>query len=224
MTVGTLYINGMDRTPVSEWDAKWAIRTDGVGQLTVTIQDRTNDPTLEYGRERELISYEVGGVQQFDGEIVQSRLDLPVGMPWRRWTITATDWNTIFDLRLVGCPTGYTWVTNDGGKSYIAVDINAPNAGDDTATIVNWFDAYCRTSDNRTFDTGSFVGNYIANNVINDPYTGQPRIQPQLTTLRSAVDMLRAYGDRPIFCWIGPPLLRGGSPRVHWTVFPEVEP
>lgn len=224
MTVGTLWVNDVDRTPLSEWSLSFETRSDGVGQMTVVIQDRTNDPILEYGRNREIITYEVGGRVRWQGEIVQSKLDLPVGMPWRRWTLTCTDWNTLLDTRLVGCPNGQSWVSEDGGITYTAIDPNAPNGGEDQATIGQWFSAYVRTPDGRAFDTITYVGNFIANEILNDPYSGQPRVQPQNATLRAALDMMRAYGDRPIFYWISAPATRTSVPFVHWSVFPPVIP
>src|SRR4029077_18579587 len=104
---------------------------------------------------RDLVQIQVGGLNLFHGEITRSRLDLPAGFPWRRWAISASDFNTIMDLRLVGAADGDTWETIDGGLSYAAIDPNAHALSHDAATVAALFNAYVRKPqpDGGAFDT-----------------------------------------------------------------------
>jgi hypothetical protein len=130
MSTAHFSVNGIEATDVMEWDATWEERLDGVGQASVTIQDRSAGSSTQYGAMtrvtdgtpvritrgwRDVLKIWVPGTNLFWGEIGHSTLDLPVGFPWRRWHATASDFNTVFDLRMVGVPDGGDWETIDGG-------------------------------------------------------------------------------------------------------------
>jgi hypothetical protein len=242
-------INGFELTPpvatsdkAAQWDLDFEERIDGVGQAHVTIQDRLNDPLREFGASntvpgseppqhtgglwtvgwRDILQLKTtaGDINLFAGEILQSNLSLPAGFPWRRWKLTATDWNSLLDQRLVGAPQGSTWETIDGGVTYQVVDPNAKGLSTDVDTLQNLFDVYVRKPvyphtypDGGTFDTSSFVRSWIPSDVMTDPATGESRLQWTNTTLRSALDEMRGLASFPLFCWIDP------DDAVHWMAF-----
>jgi hypothetical protein len=221
MTTGfQLLINGVDRTPDSEWDATWEQRLDGVGHASITIQDRII--AEDYGRVRDLLVMRANGVNVFSGEITDSRNELPPGRPWPRWKITASDWNTVFDLRLVGAPDGSTWGSIDGGQTHGAIDPAAHSAYHDGWSIDNLFNGggaesapgYARLPDGTRFDTSQpNRTNYLPRSVFIDPATNEYRMHWTNTTLRSAVDEIRGLAPFPIYCWIDP------DHKVHWQAF-----
>ena len=213
-TDAQLTINYIDVTPVAEWDATWEERADGSpGQMTVTLQDRGNINT--YGA-RERITLKILGAIAFDGEIVSAQLDLPPGVPWRRWKITATDWNTVLDLRLVNVPAGYMWTSVDGGKTFLNVDPNAQVAGNDKLTVRDFMAYYATQPDGTPFNANTFVFSYIPNGIIYNSL-GQPNWEPNLReTLKSAFDGLRGLASIPIYFWIDP------DSRLHWVALPDL--
>jgi hypothetical protein len=214
-----LYIDGAQVTSDAQWDATWEERTDGVGSASVTVQDRNNDPTLLYGwtsRQRMTMKTSASAPLPdwvlWDGETIDPDLDLPVGMPWRRWRISGTDWNTIPDLRAVGVPTGDVWLSTDGGATFQPVDPSAVVADNDQDTVRDWFDAYARRPDGSAFGTDTYVNRYI-----NTLWTGagDPLLEPLHTTLRGALSSMAGLAGFPIFCWIDP------DGEVHWQAFPS---
>jgi hypothetical protein len=234
MTAASLLVNGVDvgilGTGAAQWDATWEERVDGVGNASVTIQDRDNLPNLEYGRGfevteldgsvtigwRDLIQIKVGSLNLFHGEITKSNLDLPAGFPFRRWKVTANDFNSVMDMRLVGAPDGYTWETIDGGETYTPIDPDAHGLSSDADTVAALFDAYARKplDDAGAFDTSTFVHDWIPASIMVDPNTGESRLRWTNTTLRSALDEMRALAGFPLFCWIDP------DDAVHWMALP----
>jgi hypothetical protein len=50
MTSAHFSVNGIEATDVMEWDATWEERLDGVGQASVTIQDRSAGSRPSTGR------------------------------------------------------------------------------------------------------------------------------------------------------------------------------
>ena len=206
----------VDVTGDSEWSMNWEERTDGSpGQFSAVIQDRTN--TALYGvtqRDHVNLALSPSGFVLYDGEIVNSKLDLPVGMPWGRWNLSGSDWNTIPDLRLVGTPSGTNWVSIDGGLTFQAVDGSAHNASDDAVTIANLFSAYVAVP-YFVLDTSTYVGKYIPNSILNNPHSGDPQFEWTHVPLRSALDDMRSIGSQPIFLWIDP------DGAVHWQVFQD---
>jgi hypothetical protein len=209
-----LTINGTDVTGDSEWSMSWEERTDGSpGQFSAVIQDRSN--SMLFGVvQRDHVKLALGsGFVLYDGEIVNSKLDLPVGMPWGRWNLSGSDWNTIPDLRLVGVPNGETWVTYDGGLTVQNVDPNAQSGGTDAGTVAYLFDHYVRRpSDGAAFDTSVYVGTYIPDGILG----GNGQINWSHSQLRGAFDDVRSVGNFPIFMWIDP------AGYVHWQVFQDV--
>src|ERR1051325_4789619 len=188
-------INGEELTPpvatvdkAAQWDLSWEERIDGVGQASVTIQDRNNDPIREFGASNTLPgtdpptptggSVTVGwrdilklqttdfGINLFHGEVLQSNLDLKVAFPWRRWKLTAADFNSLLDQRLVGAADGFTWETIDGGVTYQPIDPDAEGLSTDAATLQHLFDVYLRTPypDLAALDTTTYVHNWIPTN------------------------------------------------------------
>jgi hypothetical protein len=229
MTLFQLLINGADATPISQWDATWEERVDGVGSASVTIQDRDNDPDLEYGRGyditaggntsvgwRDLLTLKVNGTNVFHGEVTKATLDLPAGFPWRRWKLSASDYNSIMDMRLVGVPDGTDWETIDGGETYEAVDLDAKGLSRDGDTVQALFAAYARTPlpEDNLLGTSTFVHNWIPESIMIDPNTGESRLSWTHSTLRSALDEIRSLAGFPIFCWIDP------DDEVHWVALP----
>jgi hypothetical protein len=232
MTTAHFSVNGIEATDVMEWDATWEERLDGVGQASVTIQDRSAGSSTQYGAMtrvtdgtpvritrgwRDVLKIWVGGTNLFWGEIGHSTLDLPVGFPWRRWHATASDFNTVFDLRMVGVPDGGDWETIDGGKTHQPIDPDAHGLSRDGPTVAALFDAYVElprlipaVESYVVPDTTTFVRSWIPSSVMIDPHTGKSRLQWSHTTLRSALDEMRGLAPFPIFYWIDPDL------RVHW--------
>lgn len=211
-----------DITGDDEWSVKWGERVDGVSQSTATIQDRTNDPTLEYGRVRQTYGVKVGSDFVFRGEIVGSGLELPAGFPWRRWGISATDWNTILDLRLIGVPTGSSWHIPPGyappapgdiptAPQPVTFDVDAYTSSTDVATLQHWLNAYAGAMG---VDTVTFVNNYISSGLV-DPVSGEGTIQPFHAALRSPIDQMRAMAPFPVFIWIDCNL------ALHWVHLPD---
>ena len=217
-----LTINGVDVTRPSEWSMTWEERTDGSpGQFTAVIQDRTNSAL--YGVvQRDHVNLALGsGFQLYDGEIVNSKLDLPVGMPWGRWNLGGSDWNTIPDLRLVGVPSGGTWLTTDGGLTFQNVDPLAQCGTSDSATVVALFHNYVRRPyDSAEFDTATYVNTYISatSGILFDTGSGAYHLDwnGSHVQLRGALDDVRSLGSFPIFFWIDP------AGYVHWQVFQDV--
>jgi hypothetical protein len=217
-----LTINGVDVTGPSEWSMTWEERTDGSpGQFSAVVQDRTNSAL--YGVvQRDHVNLALGsGFQLYDGEIVNSKLDLPVGMPWGRWNLGGSDWNTIPDLRLVGVPSGGMWVTLDGGLTFQNVDPLAQCGTSDSATVVAIFHNYVRRPyDSAEFDTSSFLGTYISptSGILFDTGTGAYHLDwnGSHVQLRGALDDVRSLGSFPIFFWVDP------AGFVHWQVFQDV--
>jgi hypothetical protein len=211
-----LLINGDDRTPDAEWDATWEERVDGVGMANVTIQDRTNDPAVIYGLKRDVIQMLVDGVTVFHGEITRSRVDLPPGRPWRRWKITASDFNSILDLRLVGAADGYSWGTIDGGQTYRAIDPEASGFHSDRSTFQHLFTHYVRKpigAGGGEFQISTFVFNYIPARLMYDRATNTSHLFWTNTTVRSAIDEMRSLAGFPIYYWIDP------TDHAHWVAF-----
>ena len=164
-----LTVNGADVTGPTEWSMTWEERTDGSpGQFSAVVQNRSpSDYTFGLAR-RDHVNLALGGsgFQLYDGEIVNSKLDLPVGHIGR-WNLGGSDWNTIPDLRLVGVPTGETWVTYDGGLTVQNVDPFAQSGGTDAGTVAYLFDHYVRRpSDGGAFDTSTYVGTYVPDGIL----------------------------------------------------------
>jgi len=242
-----VFVNDFELTPpvatsdkAAQWDIDWEERIDGVGQAHGTIQDRLNDPIREFGASNTVPGSEPptptggsvtvgwrdilrlvttsGGITLFQGEVMQSQLGLPAGFPWRRWKLSATDFNSLLDTRLVGAADGFTWVTIDGGQTYTPIDPDAHGLSTDSATVQHLFDVYVQKPpypSAGTFGTSTFVHDWISSSVMIDPVTGESRLQWTNTTLRSALDEMRALGGFPIFCWIDP------DDEVHWMAFQD---
>ena len=218
-----LTINGVDLTPDTEWAMTWEERTDGSpGQFSATIQDRANSLQLGVAqRDHVRLTLQPSGFILYDGEIVNSTLDLPVGMPWGRWKISGSDWNTIPDLRLVGTPAGWLWFSYDGGLTFQTIDPHAQCGTSDASTVASLFANYVRRPyDGALFDTTAYVGTYISDTseILFDDRTGVYHLDwtNSHTPLRSALDDVRSLGSRPIFVWIDP------AGYVHWQAFQDV--
>jgi hypothetical protein len=236
----TLTINfgdntALDITAASQWGGTWEERIDGVGMASFTVQDRdpastivfglgkdleTTDfgkPFLSVGR-RDILRMTIPGLNLFWGEVTQSVLALPVGFPWRRWALSATDFNADLDLRLVGVPDGLTWETIDGGQTHTAIDPNAVGLASDGATITALFDHYVvhpRNIMTEAFDATTFVHDWIPSTSLIDPITGQSRLLWTNNTMRGAIDELRGLAGFPVFLWIDP------DGAVHYEAFAD---
>jgi TP901 family phage tail tape measure protein len=154
----------------------------------------------------------------YTGEITRSRLDLPPGRPWRRWKLSASDLNTVMDLRLVGAPDGYSWTTIDGGRTHTPYRPFAHAIHSDRTTVQTCSPT-TPTSRRRSraggglFQISFFVFNWIPLRVMYDRATGvEP---PALDERHPPLGAQRDGGARrfPIFCWIDP------SGYVHWEAF-----
>lgn len=231
----TLTINGTDVTGPSEWEATWEERIDGVGQANLTVQDRDPSSAIEYGRGtnfsftefgvtvpsqgwRDIVKISIPGLTLYQGEIVDAELDLPVGHPWRRWALSASDFNTIMDLRLVGVPDGLTWETIDGGQTHTAIDPNAVGLATDGATMQALFANYVELPlfvGPTTIGTSTYVHDWIPTSTLIDPITGLSRLLWTNNTVRGAKDELSSLAGFPIFGWIDPDL------EFHWEVFKD---
>ena len=222
-TSAALYVNGADVTAHSEWDCTWEERADGSpGTLTATIQDRLNSAV--YGvAARDHVRLQLGtGWILFDGEVTGSALDLPVGMPWGRWRITASDWNTVPDLRLVGVPDGRTWVSDDYGVTYQDVDPWAGSLNGDSDTVRALYLNYARSPGSVVLGTGSYafgttayVGTYIAGGLLDSTGSNPLLTWPTHTTMRNALDDVRTLAPVAVHHWIDP------DGQVHWQAFPD---
>lgn len=209
-----LVIAGVDVTGLGEWDFTWEERADGTpGQATGTVQDRTTiGPTIEYGRKRDRVQAFLSGAPIFDGEITTSQFDLSPGVSWRRWKFTATDWNTVFDLRLVG--EQLSWISYDGGMTYQEVDTYANSSGPSDASIVRTLvGRYAALPNGQTFDVSPYVYQYMTETQVLDPTTGIGHLNwsNSNSTLKSALNELKSLGMVIISCWIDPSL------KVHWV-------
>ena len=240
----TLTVNGVDVTGPSQWDAMWEERIDGVGQATVTIQDRDPSSTTLYGFGnnttitedghtvnstgwRDLLNLSIPGLNLYWGEVTNSDLALPPGKRFRQWALSVSDFNTVMDLRLVGSPDGGggggtgVWQTIDGGLTHTQVDPNAVGLSTDGGTVTALFGVYAApppfpvTSLPASFDASTFVHNWIPTSSLIDPITGQSRLLWTNNTLRGAIDELRGLAGFPVFCWIDPDL------AVHYEAFAD---
>jgi hypothetical protein len=158
------------------------------------------------------------GANVFDGEITSARLVLPVGMPWRRWIITAADYNGILDEHYLGVPVGSSWVSNDGGATYVTVDagVAACFTYPDDAKIIHWLVNTVQRPDGSTFDSTTYVNSLIPASVLQDPVTNESHLSdPQGATYRSVINEVRGLAGFPIFAWFDP------DGYYHWTVFPD---
>ena len=220
-----LLINGVDVTGDSEWSMTWEERADGSpGQFSAVVQDRANSMLFGVTQRDHVNLALTSGFQLFDGEIVNSKLDLPVGMPWGRWNLQGTDWNTVPDLRLVGVPSGGIWQSIDGGLTFQNVDPSAYCAPSDSATIAALFEAYVRkpgmgwptpTGPTR-FNTSTFVGSYVSGAALINPHTGEPVLAWSHVQLRSALDDMRSLASAPVYFWIDP------AGFVHWKTHDDM--
>lgn len=260
MAYSDLYLNGErmpgpgDSAPSGtwEWEATWEERIDGVGQASVIIQDRDTASGQEFGRGitseltappsgfsgvakgwRDILRITDGAAGTcFWGEVTNSKLDLPVGFPWRRWVLTASDFNSLFDQRLVGVPDGDTWLSVDGGATHHPTDPFAKGLDRDGDTVAALIDHYVQlpllepaasipgstyTGLFGSLDTTTYVSNWIPRRIMVDPTTGETRLRWDHTTLRAAIDEIRGLAGFPIHCWVDPDL------KVHWESLVDPE-
>lgn len=219
-TAFQMLINGIDRTPpgadvddAAEWDVTWEERIDGVGTATGTIQDRNNNGA-EFAKERDEIEMLVNGDRVFHGEITKSRLELPSGRPWRRWKFTASDYNTILDLRLVGTPDGSDFTSIDGGKTHTPIDPHAHCLATDRLTVQWLFEKYAAMPDGTPIDATTFVRHYVNKFVLYNKH-GKPVLWWTHATLREALNELANMAGFPIFYWMDP------NDKFHWVNFAD---
>ena len=221
----TLLVNGVDVTGPTEWSMTWEERADGSpGTFSAVIQNRHADDFVFGVTQRERVNLTLSsGFILYDGEVVNSTLDLPVGQIGR-WNLKGTDWNTVPDLRLVGVPSGGTWLSTDGGLTFLNVDPNAQNGPTDAVTIAELFDAYVRKpgvgwpfpSPPTPFNTSAYVGNYVSGAALLNPHTGEPTLQWSHSTLHSALDDVRSLATSPVYFWIDP------AGFVHWKTYADM--
>jgi hypothetical protein len=198
-----------------EWDFSWEERIDGVGTASFTLQDRENEGP-EFGRVRDEIKAFIGDDRIFHGEITKARLELPVGHPFRRWKITASDYNTILDLRLVGTPDGSDFTSIDGGKTHTPLDPHAHCRATDRLTVEWLFEKYAKMPDGSAIDATTFVRHYVNKYVLYNKHD-KPVLWWRHVTLREALNELANMAGFPIFYWMDP------NDKFHWVNFADFE-
>lgn len=207
-----LWRNGSEVTPISELAATWSEVVNGVGQATVTIQNRDADPSLDF-QARDLVKMTRGTWVLFEGEVATADLDLDVGVTFRRWRLGCTDWNTLLDTRLINCPDGQTWQVNAGGDANAdSTDPNGPRVIDpdarlwatDRITVQKWYDAYVRAPDGGSFETDTYVEQVVPQGILFDGNTGEPNMVASPGPLRGALQQLAGMGAVPVYHWIDP--------------------
>ena len=219
-TAFELKVNGIDKTPPSadedsaaEWDVTWEERIDGVGTASGTIQDRNNDGP-DFAKDRDEIEMLVSGDRVFHGEITRAKLLLPAGRPFRRWRFSATDYNTILDLRLVGTPDGSDFTSIDGGQTHSPIDPHAHCRATDRLTVAWLFEKYAAMPNGDPIDATTFVRHYVNKFILYNKH-GKPVLWWTHATLRAALDELANMAGFPIFYWLDP------DDKFHWVNFKD---
>jgi len=216
-----LWVNEVEVTGVSEWSATWSEVVGGVGQATVTVQNRASDPSLDFN-DRDILRMTMGTWVLFEGEVVRASIDLPAGYPFRRWVLSCSDWNTIPDTRMVNVPDGQNWAAPAGGDGDLSssdtggpqpVDPESQVAGTDRATIQNWYQYKVLAPDGGAFDTDEFVDELIPNTQLIDGRTGEPNFVPGQGPLKGAISQMGGLAAVTVYDWIDP------DRKVHHQAF-----
>jgi hypothetical protein len=202
MTAVELYINDA-LTLGMEWSLSCEEILGGVGRATLTVQDRTNSWEPATHDDIKVIIAATGWVI-FRGEVVSEPVELPVGMPWRRWGMECSDYNNQLPLRLVGAIDGTVWMDADGFGDYIAVDAWANSTGSDRQTIQTLFDHYIRIRGS-SIETSEFVGEYLVD---------LATVYWMYSTLQSALEELASFVSQNLQFWLDPDL------KFHWQTIP----
>ncbi len=214
-------IGGVNRTLDAPFDRiKLEAGVSSISRATIVLYDETSAIVVH---DRDIVTVDVDGTRVFWGEVSTRDYDL-FGGPARMITLNCTDWNTLLDDRLVGCPTGYMWSGPDEQGNYVAVDPSANTSATDAGTVASLFDAYVRLPDGTALDATTHVAEYIPNS-----YLGANILYWDRRTLRSVLDDLAGIAARflpynaPVACWIDAGTTTT-PPAVHWQALPSPDP
>jgi len=198
-----LTVNHVEASDDMEWSLTPEEILGGTGRATLTVQDRTNtwEPQPHWDVKAEVRST---GHVLFRGEIIRTPLELPTGMPWRKWKLDCVDYNDQKPQRLIGALDGVTWQDVDGLGDYVNIDINAHSLRTDRLTIQHLFDKYFRV-DGQAVDTDEFVGEYLVD---------FPMLSWQYSDLQSALEELASQIAQNLQFWLDPDL------KFHWVAIP----
>lgn len=188
-----------------EWNANGREILGGIGSATITAQDRNVDSTWEPRAHHDVkIRIRATGWVLFHGESLQPRLELPPGMPWRRWVVPCRDYNAQLAERLVGAPAGsiFQGDPNDPDLHY-PVDPSAVSASTDEVTIQEWYTDYFLLPDGTPVDTATYVFEYVPNGILGDPRFAIDE-QDGMTTLAGMIAALAALADVNVQDWLDP--------------------
>ena len=119
-----VYIAHVNYGDIIEWQGTTTEEILGTqGQATIVVQDRTNSLVINEHDDIKLVVHDSGWVL-FRGEVITAKGDLPVGMPWTRYTLSCADYNGELSQRLVGAVDGNTWVRGSTRRSatYTPID------------------------------------------------------------------------------------------------------
>lgn len=191
-----------------EWDANGEEVVGSVGRATVTIQDRDVDSAFEPEPHTSvLIRIRSSGWVLFRGESMVSRVELPPGVPWRRWVIECRDYNGQIGERLVGAPPGGIYWSLTPEDPPQPIDPSGMSWATDAASIQNWVDSYMLLPTGEPIDTATHVHEYVPNDILGDPRYIM-NVQQDMTTLADMVSRLAAMADVNVQDWI--------CPDRHW--------
>ena len=182
------------------------------GQSQIVIQDRTNSLTINEHDDIQLVVHDSGWVL-FRGEIITAKGDLPVGMPWTRYTLSCADYNGELSQRLVGAVDGNTWQKIDSLGDYTPIDPYANTLGTDKLTIQQLFDHYFRV-DGDAAETDTYVSELLPLGSFNPIYWSTAGTAATAATLASALADLAGLVSSNVQFWLDPDLY------FHWQVIP----
>lgn len=188
-----------------EWGWSTSETLGGVGNATLIVQDQTNtwEPTPH--ADVKFVVRETGWVL-WRGEINPNiELELPNKFPWRRWKLSATDYNNQFSQRLVGAFDGVTWIDSSGLGIYVNIDPYASTLATDKLTVQTWLDHYLRIH-GIAVDADTFVNQYIDD------------LFPQdfdYSNLQEALEKVASLVAANLQFWLDPDLM------FHWVTIPS---
>lgn len=200
-----LYLNHVEM--LDDQGMEWSMKVEEIlgstGRATLTIQDRTMTLEPECHWDVKAVVRSTGFVL-WRGEVISEPEDLPVGFPWRRWSLDCADYNNELDWRLVGALDGVTWRDIDGLGDYVNIDPFAASLDTDKTTVQTLLDHYIRV-DGTAIETATYVGEYL---------TDFATLYWSYTSLKQALEDLAAGIAENLQFWIDPDL------KFHWVAIP----
>lgn len=197
-----LFVNHVEIVNV-EWEMTTEEILGGKGRARLVVQDRTNTWEPQPHWDVKAIRRSDSWVM-FRGEIINEPVELPVGMPFRKWQLDCVDYSDQFPQRLIGAFDGVTWQDVDGLGDYVNIDPFAHSLATDKLTIQALFDRYIRV-DGEAINTTEFVGEYL---------TDFGPIFWAYSNLQRALEELAGYIAANLQFWLDPDL------KLHWITVP----